>query len=140
MERKYRTSGNPKKSATDKPRRRHGNFTKGIVTCAPPGLLTSDLSGTALDVIGVAGGSVDGQGTHATGATAGAAEVAGIASGCLHRDVETSGSGDHGGANGDRQLRTALHGGGESGAVEDHHGRGNELAAGRGEYETGRQL
>jgi hypothetical protein len=88
----------------------------------------------------VAGGSVEGQDAHATGATAGAPEVAGIAGWCLHRDIETSGSGDHGGANGDRELRAALHGGGESGAVEEHHGGGNELAAGRGEYETGRQL
>ena len=88
----------------------------------------------------MAGGLVDGQDADATGATAGAAEVAGIAGWCLHRDVETSGSGDHGGADGDRDLRAVLHGGGESRAVEEHHGRGNELAAGRGKYETGRQL
>ncbi len=97
-------------------------------------------SGPALEVIGAAGGSVDRQDAHATGATAGATEVAGIAGWCLHRDVETCGTGDHGGANVDRDLRAALHGGGESGAVQDHHGSGNELAAGRSEYETWRQL
>ena len=109
------------------------------MTCSPAGLLPSDLKGKGWARTGRWGcrWSVDGQDAHATGAAAGAAEVTGIASGGLHRDVETSGSGDHRGANGDRELRTIFHGGGESGAVEDHHGRGNELAAGHGEYETG---
>jgi hypothetical protein len=108
--------GNPKgkvwNSDHGQARRRHGSFMKGVSPA-----LRRDFSprtcgagsGPALEVIGVAGGSVDGQDAHATGATAGAAEVAGIAGWCLHNDVETCGSGDHGGANVDRELRTAFH-------------------------------
>jgi hypothetical protein len=32
-------------SATGRPRRRRSDFTRGSVTCSPPGLLASDLSG-----------------------------------------------------------------------------------------------
>jgi hypothetical protein len=65
------------------------------VTCSPAGLLPSDLKGKGWTRAGRWGcrWSVDGQDAHATGAAAGAAEVTGIASGGLHRDVETSGVG-----------------------------------------------
>ena len=76
-------------------------------------------------------GSVDGQDAHATGAAAGAAE---------NVNVEATGGVDHRRGNRHSDLRTTLHRGGESDAIEDYHGGGNELAPGLGEDETGRQL
>jgi len=84
--------------------------------------------------------SVDGQDLLAAGAAAGTAEVAAIASGGLHCNVKTSRSRDHGGCNGGSELRTADHDGGHTGAIENHNGGGNEMAAGRSDDETGRQL
>jgi hypothetical protein len=84
--------------------------------------------------------SVDGQGLGATGAAARATEVAAIAGGRLHKDVEASSSRDHRRCNVGCELRTADHRGGEGSAVEDYNGGGNEMAAGGGEDEARRQL
>lgn len=84
--------------------------------------------------------SVDGQDAHAAGATAGATDIGGIAGWSLHCDVEVSGGRDHRGRNSARELGAAGYGSGDGGAIEDHYRRGNELAALRGQYKTGRQL
>jgi len=73
--------------------------------------------------------SVDGQDLPTTSTAARAAEVAGIAGGRLHRDAEASRSRDHRRCNGGRELGMASYDGGEGGAIEDYHGRGNEIAA-----------
>ena len=85
-------------------------------------------------------GLVHGQDPHTAGAATGATEVAGIARGGLHIDIEIPGSGNHGGSNRGCDLRITRHRGRERAAVEDQHGGRNELAAGRGQDETGRQL
>jgi hypothetical protein len=105
------------------------NFKGGGQECPPH----TGLSGGYLD-------SVHGQDAHATGAAAGAAQTASIAGGGLHLDVETSGSGDHGGFDRNRGLRTTVHHGRKGGAIEENQRRGNKLAAGGGESKAGRQL
>src|SRR4029077_143452 len=95
-------------------------------------------SGAAHEVIGYCRRSVDGQDLPTTGAAARAANVRSIAAGRLHHDVEASRSKDHGGCNSGRELRMTSHPGGEGGAIEDHNGRGNEMAAGRSDDERGR--
>jgi hypothetical protein len=84
--------------------------------------------------------SVDGQDLGATRAAARATDVAGIAGGRLHHDFEASSARDHGGCDVGRELGAANHAGREGGAIEDHHGGGNEIAARRGDDETGWQL
>ena len=98
------------------------------------------MSGAAQEVIRFCRRSVDGQDLPTTGAAARAAEVARIAGGRLHHDVEASRSRDHGGCNGNLELGTVSHGGGKGGAIENHNGGGNEMAAGRNDDEAGRQL
>jgi len=84
--------------------------------------------------------SVDVQRVGATRAATRATEVAAITVGRLHDDFEASRSRDHGGCNIDRELGTAGHGGGDSGAIEDHKGGGNEMVASGSDDEGGGQL
>ena len=63
--------------------------------------------------------SIHRQDAHATGATAGAAEIIAIASGCSHRDVETAGGRDHGRVDRNRGLRTTVHRRGKGSAIKD---------------------
>jgi len=84
--------------------------------------------------------SVDSQDLRATRAAARATEIARIAGGRLYLDFEASSARDHGRCDVGCELGAANHAGRKRGAIEDHYGGGNEIAAYRSDDEARRQL
>jgi hypothetical protein len=70
--------------------------------------------------------SIHRQDAHATRASAGAAEIIAVASGCSHYDIETAGGRDHGRVDDNRGLRTTVHRRGKGSAIKDDQGRRRE--------------
>jgi len=83
---------------------------------------------------------VDSQDLGATGAAAGATEIARVAGRGLHFNVEASSARDHGGRDIRREFCAANHGRRNGGAVKNNYRGGDEIAACRSKDEARWQL
>ena len=82
----------------------------------------------------------NGEGQRCTFATAGAPEVTGVACRGLYLNTVAPGPRNHGRCNGDRELRTTVHRGGDRAAIEDPNRGGDNPTARQDDRKAGWNL